>query len=193
MSTARVLVTVGSDHHPFQRLVDWIDLFATEHPHVEVTVQHGTACPPAVATGHDYLEHTRLQSLMAGADAIVTQGGPTGIIEARRNGRTPIVVPRRVALGEHVDDHQVSFARFLDRSGQALVAEDESRLFNHLSAVLADPRSFAVSGAAEADAVTASVERFGHLVADLTPRPRFAGLATGRLAALFPVRRRSVS
>ncbi len=38
----RVLVTVGTDHHRFDRLIGWVDRWAAAHPEARVLVQHGT-------------------------------------------------------------------------------------------------------------------------------------------------------
>ena len=46
---SRILVTVGTDHHPFQRLVDWGDRYAARHPEHQVFIQYGSARPPAHA------------------------------------------------------------------------------------------------------------------------------------------------
>ena len=47
---------------------------------------------------------------------------------ARRCGKRPIVVPRRLHLGEAVDDHQLPIARRLDATGIVTLLEDADRL-----------------------------------------------------------------
>jgi len=49
-----VLITVGTDHHPFERLVGWIDRWTPPAP-VRVVVQYGTAVPPHTAEGVAFL------------------------------------------------------------------------------------------------------------------------------------------
>jgi UDP-N-acetylglucosamine transferase subunit ALG13 len=45
-----VLVVLGTDHHPFDRLVQWIDEFAaTQEPDYRCLVQHGYTTAPARA------------------------------------------------------------------------------------------------------------------------------------------------
>ena len=48
---------------------------------------------------------------MQKADIIITHGGPATFMSAITNGKKPIVVPRQEKFGEHVNDHQVDFAR----------------------------------------------------------------------------------
>lgn len=136
-----VLVTVGSDHHPFDRLVSWIDSWLETLPpgSVECLVQHGTSSAPAQAQGCDFLSHDELTSLMQHASVIVTQGGPMSIIEARRAGTVPIVVPRESGRGEHVDDHQRVFARHMAAEELAYVPATQQELVEMLDDALEHP------------------------------------------------------
>jgi len=137
-----VVVTVGTDHHPFPRLVGWIHRWAETHPDVSVLLQLGTTEPPpplpsvhAVAL----LPHQELVAAMAEADVVVAQGGPGGIMDARSVGRQPVAVPRRGDLGEHVDDHQVRFTAWMAERGLVNRATDEASLLAELEAGLAHP------------------------------------------------------
>lgn len=114
-----VLVVTGTDKHPFDRLVSWADewLLQRTGSAVRCVVQHGTSHVPGVAEGARLLDHAELGDLMRDSAVIITHGGPTTISEARRLGHVPLVVPRRSAWGEHVDDHQVRFTDRLSRSG----------------------------------------------------------------------------
>ena len=129
-SIARIVVTVGTDHHPFDRLVDWVDRWAARHLDVEILLQRGTTAALVASPNIrsvDMLAYDDLVGAMAGADAVVAQGGPGGILDARSVGHRPIVVPRRHDLGEHVDDHQVRFAAWMAERGSIDVASDEDR------------------------------------------------------------------
>ena len=109
-----LLVTVGTDHHPFDRLVGWSGAWLAAHPGtLRCLMQTGTSAPPdlGAADWQAYLEFEALQAAMASAAAVVCHGGPGTILGARHMGAVPIVVPRQQRLGEHVDDHQVAFAR----------------------------------------------------------------------------------
>ena len=61
----------------------------------------------------DYLSADELQARMGSAELIVCHGGAGIISSALSAGRTPIVIARRAALSEHVDDHQYQLARKL--------------------------------------------------------------------------------
>lgn len=165
-----VFVTVGSDHHPFDRLVGWVDSWAARND-VDCVIQYGTARPPRCAHGVDYLDKELLELLLDEADIAVAQGGPMSIIEARRHGRLPIVVARDPHLGEVVDGHQLVFCRKLDGQGQIRHAEDERALVAALDAALRDPTSMQVQEDPEAiEHAAAAVHRVGRTADDLVVR-----------------------
>lgn len=125
----RVLVSVGTDVHEFDRLVQWCDAWCLANgPGHGVLVQYGTSRPPQVADGVAYLHADRLCALFGQVDIVVCHGGPSTIYEARHRGLRPIVVPRDPALGEHVDDHQMLFVDRLEASGLVHRARSEADL-----------------------------------------------------------------
>lgn len=161
-----VFVSVGTDHHPFDRLIRWVDAWLPEG--VQCVVQHGTSAPPRRAEGVAYLDHAALTSLLDEAAVVVCHGGPTTITESRRHGRRPIVVPRDPALGEHVDDHQQRFCARMAAKGLISTAADEDAFRGLVDHALAAPDDYAV--VADGGDVAESVARFGGLVADLLAR-----------------------
>ncbi|MFC0005285.1 glycosyltransferase [Micromonospora siamensis] len=164
-----VLVAVGTDKHPFDRLVGWLEEWHREvGDAVALTVQHGHTRAPAVPGAVPFLDHDALQAGMAGADLVVCHGGPATILEARRHGHLPIVVPRDPGRGEHVDDHQQLFARRLGAVGKVALCETREALFGALRAGLADRERFAVTAdPAEVAARRAAVGRVGEIVEGL--------------------------
>jgi UDP-N-acetylglucosamine transferase subunit ALG13 len=140
-----LLVTVGTDHHPFDRLVRWAGAWLDGHPgRLRCLMQTGTsAAPSGPADWQAYLEYDALQEAMASAAAVVCHGGPGTILGARHTGAVPIVVPRQHRLGEHVDDHQVAFSRRLAADGDEIhLAETEADLHRLLDRVAAEPAAF---------------------------------------------------
>lgn len=125
MKHLTVFVTVGTDYHPFDRLVEWTDVAHVDERFPSFFVQSGTSRSPRHAPGSPYLDYEEMIARMRDAVAIVTHGGPATIIQARQLGKLPIVVPRRAGKGEHVDDHQWRFAQRLDQKGDAVLVESE--------------------------------------------------------------------
>lgn len=163
--SARVLVLVGTDHHRFDRLVEWIDRWAAETG-ADVIVQYGTSRPPRVATGEPYLDWDKVQAELATVDVVVSHGGPATIAEARKAGHLPIVVPRDPGRDEHVDSHQQQFSRRLGAAGLLALAETEPELRAALAAAVRTGRGEAVDSPAEA---TETTRRLGAMVDGLLP------------------------
>jgi UDP-N-acetylglucosamine transferase subunit ALG13 len=160
------VVTVGTDHHRFDRLMDWIERWNASRPGaIGWTVQHGSTRPLAGADGFGMKPREELLELLRAADVVVTQGGPGGIMDSRECGTVPIVVPRLARLDEVVDDHQVAFTRQLAGRGMVVAAESEAELHAALDRAVGDPASLAV-GASASD-VSQTVARFGAAVAQL--------------------------
>jgi UDP-N-acetylglucosamine transferase subunit ALG13 len=161
-----VLVTVGTDHHRFDRLVRWVDAWAAAHPEVEVFVQHGSAAPPAHARGAPTIDPGELAQRTARATAVVCHGGLSSIMEVRAAGLLPLVVARDPERGEHVDGHQQAFTRHQAGQGRILLLDTEADLHAALDRALVEPPRLD-AGATD---VSAAVDRVAALVDDLLAR-----------------------
>jgi UDP-N-acetylglucosamine transferase subunit ALG13 len=173
-----VFVTVGTDHHPFDRLVDMVEAWASARcaagKPVRVFFQYGTSRSPHGQESADYLDYGQMLAKMRSAGAIVCHGGPATIMGSRAAGRVPIVVPRLPELGEHVDSHQVRFATLLDERGEVCLARDARHLWELLDAALADPARLSIKGpvAEELCASTTQVAELVEAVLSEGLRPR---------------------
>lgn len=169
LSDPQVVVTVGTDHHRFDRLVDWTDHWAEANPEVPVLVQRGESPPTSHARSVPMLGYDDLVAAMAGADAVVTQGGPAAIMDARSVGHRPIVLPRRGRLGEHIDDHQVRFTAWMAHRELVWLADDEHGLHRLLDRAVRDPQALRIPP--DGGEVAQTVERFAELVDPLLAGP----------------------
>ena len=163
-----VVVTVGTDHHQFNRLMDWVERWLAHRDEpVRCVVQHGSSRTVSGTDGFALLPPQEFRALLSTADAVVTQGGPGSIMDAREAGRLPIVVPRLHALGEVVDDHQLAFARRLAANDLIRLAESEDEFAALVDKALADPDEFRVATVEADDHGEAMVRRFADLVDEL--------------------------
>jgi len=162
-----VFVTVGTDHHPFDRLVGWIDSWIASKPAglVRCRMQTGTSLPPRHVPFRDYLSPAELEAAMKEAAAVVCHGGPATIMMCRGLDKKPIVVPRRADLGEHVDGHQLLFARRMAALGDLELAEEERGLHDLLDSVIGGEHSLRLP--AERTDRRAAVQRFERYLNDL--------------------------
>ncbi len=126
-----VAVFLGTDHHPFDRLLTWASALE-QSGGFRFFVQHGSTTLPPGMDGAPMLDPAAMAGILDRAGAVVTHAGPGSIMDARDHGHVPIVVPRNPHYGEHVDDHQLRFARFVQRTGMVATAYDADELSTRL-------------------------------------------------------------
>jgi UDP-N-acetylglucosamine transferase subunit ALG13 len=120
-----IFVTVGTHHDPFTRLLDALAPLDGS----ELVVQHGSAPPPpGVARAEAYMPFDRMAECFRAAERVITHAGVGSILCATREGHTPLVVPRRHDLGEHVDEHQAELTRALEARGRVVGVWDTAEL-----------------------------------------------------------------
>lgn len=131
----RIFVTVGAQM-PFDRLIGAIDAWAGEHPEHEVLAQIGESALAPVHVRHSrFMAPAELERAYDDADAIVGHAGIGTIFAALERRKPIVIVPRRAALRETRNDHQVATAkRFASQPG-VLVAWDETELAARMSSV----------------------------------------------------------
>jgi UDP-N-acetylglucosamine transferase subunit ALG13 len=168
----RIVVIVGTDHHPFDRLIGWTNDWLGRHPELTQAffVQSGAASVAPACPGSRFLDPGQLGALLDMADVMICHGGPGSIADAWARGLVPIVVPRLRRFGEVVDDHQVDFCRKLAGLGRIRLAQAPDALAEFLDEAARDYTRFRAESP-EAD-TEAAVKRFGELVDELVSRPR---------------------
>ncbi len=140
MTAPLLLVTVGTDHHRFDRLSDWVESWLERsRPAITVVHQQGASRPIDGAEPLGIVGRDLLLRYVSGASIVVSQAGPGSIVDANTLGVVPIVVPRLARLGEAVDDHQVAFAGRMAAAGRVRLGDREDRLHEELDRALTDP------------------------------------------------------
>ena len=137
----RVLVTVGTITEQFTTLV--ARLLPLIGPGGSVERSQGTAPEVVWQTGHTdvsgfpieptpFVLAAEFERLMGDVDLVVGHAGVGSALTALRCGRCPVLVPRRVARAEIVDDHQVQVAKALHERSIAVHSEVEELSFDVL-------------------------------------------------------------
>ena len=130
-----IFVTVGSDL-PFDRLVRHVDTWAAKHRRTDVFAQIGrTEYRPANIGFSKFLEPPEFSHRMACASALVAHAGMGTILSALRLQKPIIVFPRRTEFREVRNEHQLSTARYLSKTGKIRVALDEEELLQQLDRI----------------------------------------------------------
>ncbi len=125
----KVVVTLGTMRsYGFRRLVDRLIEVLPEvvEPGADILWQIGSSTSGAGIPGRveESVPNVELRQAIAAADLVVAHSGIGSAITALELGKRPVLVPRRPAFGEHVDEHQSLIAREL--SGRRLAVSCEA-------------------------------------------------------------------
>ena len=126
-----IFVTVGTHEQPFNRLVKAVDELKRDGVITEdVIMQTGfSTYESKYCQWSKLIPYQQMIKNVEDARIVITHGGPASFIMPLQIGKTPIVVPRQHQFGEHVNDHQVEFARNVARRmGTIIPVEDISNL-----------------------------------------------------------------
>lgn len=118
-----VFVTIGTSE-PFDRLLQSLEAIDDD-----LVVQSGDSqAVPERALSVAYMSYEELVEHVRRARAVVSHAGVGTILTVLAQGKRPVVVARRQALGEAVDDHQVVLAQRLGELGVVVNLEDLSQI-----------------------------------------------------------------
>lgn len=121
-------VSVGNASQPFVRLLSEVGALALALPQ-PIIVQHGnTPFQSAVCRAIPFVGMTEYEQFVVSAELLILHAGAGSVIHAVRAGKVPVVMPRRMEFGEHVDNHQIEFAQALANAGRVVVATDPQQL-----------------------------------------------------------------
>lgn len=126
-----IFVTVGTHEQPFNRLVKAIDDLKKEGVITEeVIIQTGfSTYEPQYCKWSKLIPYQQMIKNVDDARIVITHGGPASFIMPLQIGKIPIVVPRQYKFGEHVNNHQVEFARNVsERMGTIIPVENIEKL-----------------------------------------------------------------
>lgn len=121
-----IFVTIGTKEYPFNRLIKIMDKKG-------VIMQIGKSTKPKYAQSFEFLKKQEVYDLMNWADVIVCHAGTGTIMEAIDSGKKVVVFPRQAKFKEHIDDHQVEFAKYASEKFGIMVVYDENELWNSIS------------------------------------------------------------
>lgn len=124
-----IFVTVGTHEQPFNRLVEYMDNWASCHKE-KVIIQTGfSTYEPKNCVWNNLYPYKTMIRLVNKARIVITHGGPSSFIMPLQIGKIPVVVPRKAEYHEHVNDHQVEFVNAVaERQGNIIVVEDVEKL-----------------------------------------------------------------
>lgn len=118
-----IFVTVGTHEQPFNRLVKKVDDLVSEGTiREEVYIQKGySTYIPTKCEYSDFLSFKEMDDYTKKSRIVISHGGPATFMKALSLGKKTIVVPRLKKFDEHVNDHQLAFARQVESRGYGIV------------------------------------------------------------------------
>lgn len=122
-----IFVTVGTHEQPFNRLIKAVDELKRDGVITEdVIMQTGySTYEPKYCKWDKLIPYDQMVKNVEDARIVITHGGPASFIMPLQIGKTPIVVPRQKKFNEHVNNHQVEFAKNVaERMGTIIPVED---------------------------------------------------------------------
>lgn len=122
-----IFVTVGTHEQAFNRLIQKNDELKRDGLiKDEVIMQTGfSTYKPKYCKWKKLIPYQQMKQYVDEARIVITHGGPASFIMPLQVGKVPIVVPRQKKFDEHVNDHQLEFARNVaQRMGTIIPVED---------------------------------------------------------------------
>ncbi len=117
-------ITVGNAHQSFARLLDAVTPILSSLPQ-PVVIQHGhTPFPSERAESFAFVDAERFALEVARAEVLIMHAGAGSVIHALGARKVPVIAPRLARYGEHVNNHQLEFARELANMQRIVLLED---------------------------------------------------------------------
>lgn len=122
-----IFVTVGTHEQQFDRLVRYIDELKRDGILKEEVIMQTGFCSyePKYCIFSKLFPYEDMLRYVEEARLVITHGGPSSFIMSLQVGKIPIVVPRRKEYEEHVNDHQLEFAREVEKRQKNILFVEE--------------------------------------------------------------------
>lgn len=128
-----IFVTVGTHEQPFDRLIKAVDVLKKDGLiHEKVFMQTGySTYTPTACNYSKFCSYDKMKEEVQKARIVITHGGPASFLMPLQIGKIPIVVPRQSKFNEHVNNHQLDFAREVaNRMHNIIVVDEISELYS---------------------------------------------------------------
>lgn len=121
-----ILVTLGTQHQEFTRLLDYIEKSKIKD---KIIVQAGyTKYKSKKMKMFDFIDYDKMAEYVKDADLIITHGGTGSITGPLKEGKKVIACARLAKYGEHVDDHQTEIVDVFSDEGYILKLDENTNL-----------------------------------------------------------------
>lgn len=120
------LVTLGTQHQEFTRLLDYIEKSDLKG---EIIVQAGyTKYESKRMKIFDFISYDEMEKYIDKSDLVITHAGTGSIVMPLKKDKKVIACARLSKFGEHVDDHQVELVDVFYSEGYILKVDEDTPL-----------------------------------------------------------------
>lgn len=120
------LVTLGTQHQEFTRLLDYIE---NSNLKGEIIVQAGyTKYESKRMKIFDFISYDEMEKYIDKSDLVITHAGTGSIVMPLKKDKKVIACARLSKFGEHVDDHQVELVDVFYSEGYILKIDEDTSL-----------------------------------------------------------------
>lgn len=117
-----ILITIGTIVYPFDRSITWLQtLIEQKIIHEPVLLQHGDTSieglDQSLVRATPWLNRDEMNSAVREASLVISHAGQGSTRMLADMGARFVLIPRLKCYGEHVDDHQLYFARSVEKLG----------------------------------------------------------------------------
>jgi len=126
-------VSVGNAVQPFPRMLEAVRKCSAQLPHPILVQSGSTSFAATEMLVRPFLSSEEFAEAIERSELIILHSGAGSVIHAVRAGKTPVVMPRQKLYAEHIDDHQVEFARAMEGAGRVVVAFEPGDLADAIS------------------------------------------------------------
>ena len=122
-----IFITLGSQKFQFNRLLEEVDKLIEQGIITEeVFAQIGYS--DYKPKYNKFLDRDEFNEIIKKCDKVITHGGTGAIINAVKNNKKVIAIPRLAKYGEHVDDHQLQIVKKFKEMGVISICNDTKYL-----------------------------------------------------------------
>lgn len=129
-----IFVITGTEKYPFDRLIKCIDNFSQDGlVGNQVFIQLGSCIyEPKYCRWKRFISFGQMCEKIQESDIIIAHAGAGTTLLCIQLGHHPILVPRQKKYGEHLDNHQVSFAKRFAYTGMINVVYEIKDLAGYI-------------------------------------------------------------
>jgi UDP-N-acetylglucosamine transferase subunit ALG13 len=123
-----IFITVGTTAYPFYRMNGVFEQMLLHRKKRELIIyQHGATPVFTDKPNVQLCPSTTFNKMISNikqSRIIIAHGGPATIFQCLSLSKKPLVLPREKQFGEHVNDHQVLFSRYLAKQNKILLIRE---------------------------------------------------------------------